>query len=846
MPNVYDAKTGQRVDVPAEEAQAGLLSGKYGLDAADGPVVLMGPDGQPQQVDPSQATQALAQGLTFADPTTEHHETLRRQVEEEEGKKGFLGSLEAGADAGVNQLLLGIPDAYDAATQSPEEAEKQALSNEYHSTARTLGAVAGFGASMLIPGLDLASPLAGAADAAAGAIMPAAKLTEAGLATRFAASAAKGALEGAAIAAPSALTSAAFGDPQQAGETLLWGIGPGALISGGGEILNAAGRGLLDAASEGLGREDVREALGRFGNEQPLRSLGASKSQLAKLSDQNREGLGEYAAGFIKPGMTREELGDAIETEHDRVGKTIGDAIDSLDSVMPSARERLNEQDAKVVDAWLKPSDVADRIRNALDSPELRMPMNADQAKAVDTLAESALKLPTVNINGQDVVPFKDAQAFASSLRRKWAKSIENVQEGGGARGAISVTPIDQVKAAAYAHVRNLIHESADQVAIAAQKPELVGVLAKAKTDYAKLSQLESFAANAQRDAAVQGFNFAREKGLGRVAGMTTQGAATALGGAIGGPAGAVIGAMGGRVPAALMTHLANRWINNRGMLYATAIARKAAKEGPEFFTAALASEAGKRLQDTVQTVRDTIKRMVIRGSVTGSTSTHMADMLGGTSGLTSDQAYNKLSTRITELASNPAATANLAGTIASPLATNAPQVADAYTNSALQAVQYLYGALPKPPGPPVPFAPNPWTPTAQDKLAFHDKAEIVNNPMRAMVHVAQGTLSPAHLEALQTNYPRIYGLMRKEILDFHAEHPEVKLPSSERASVSRFLGAPLDPVQDPAKIQSMQQAYAQKPPSQGGGGPAKAHNVKDMPSHQTAFGGTLASSGAT
>jgi hypothetical protein len=134
--------------------------------------------------------------------------------------------------------------------------------------------------------------------------------------------------------------------------------------------------------------------------------------------------------------------------------------------------------------------------------------------------------------------------------------------------------------------------------------------------------------------------------------------------------------------------------------------------------------------------------------------------------------------------------------------------------------------------------------------LAFHDKAEIIANPMSAMQHVAQGTLSDAHLETLRTIYPTVYAMMQHEILQFSAKHPDVKLPLPERQSVAKFIGNSLDALDTPDKVRALQASYA---PAQGappGGAPPGQKmpkgKIRKMPSMATTFSPTEGARGET
>ena len=874
MPQVFDAKTGTAVDASPEDAQAGLLSGQYGLDASHGPVTLAGKDGKHYSVAPDKVSNALATG---AYSLLSHEDELKRSVAKEEKSKGVLGSVASGLESGVNQALLGVPDTFLDEVQSPEEIERRKAADDFHSTARLIGGAGGIGASMLFGGeLFKGTELAG--QAAEHLISPAEAIAKASLGTKIAAKAANMATQGAILASPQAITQAAFGDPQKAAETLLWGIGAGAVLGGAPELfsgaLEAGGKALSEKV---LGNESVQNALENFANKQPLRSLGATQGQLGKLSMDRIADLGETASQYIKPGMTRQELGDAIESARRSSGDDLGEAIKGLDATVPLSkteaapvRDRQAEFDAAlrgeeppkvaprtgkpllvsdeqqaITDKFLKPGDLADAIKSNLDSPELRMPMNADQARALDEVVKSAHMVPTSQVGNTDVISFGDAQNFVSSLRKKWVNSISKSANEGGVRGLETVSPLDQMKAAAYQFAKDSLHRASNDVAVASKNPELFGALAEAKMKYSKLSDLEKFAATLDRRDAAQGFaTLSDHISMGQGPFTAATSALGASLGALAGPGGAMVGAMAGRVPGMALNYIAKKWVENRGMLYASALAKRAAKEGPEVFSAVIASEGAKRLAATMSEVRETVSQLAIRGTVNAArNSEHMQHLLGDTTGLSRDQQYSQLSKRLTSLASNPGAMASAVSALSAPFQSSAPDVADAYQQKMAATLQYLYQAVPKPSQPPMPFQPNNWTANPKDKLAFHDRAEIVANPMRAMAHVQQGTLSGAHLEALQTVYPQIYGMMRDEIMKWSGQHPDVKLPAAERASVAKFLGTPLDAVSQPEKTRAIQSTYQQGNKTGSGGGPKPRGKIKNMPSQSTAFSGTTGES---
>lgn len=844
MPQVFDAKTGAPVAVSPEEAHAGIVSGQYGLDGDAGPVTLVGKDGKNYTAAPEKVATALATG---AYRMLSPEEETRARVAREEAAKGIGGSITEGLRSAANQALLGLPGTIAEETDTPEQAAARAAREGEHTVARTIGGVAGFGASLVGGGGELFKGAEFAGAAAERAVLPTGiEAGRAALASRLAGKAANFATQGAVMASPQALIQAVAGDPKKAAETLLWGIGAGSVLGTGAELLGSAVRGAGEAIASKLQNPETAAWLDNWANERTLKAFGAERSQLNKLSKERMTDLANFAheEGLLKVGDTRQGIGDLVEKAKDKWGQEIGTTIDSLDGILHRGEDALvgPKPPPEIIDAALKPGQLGDSIRAALDGPEMRMPMNADSARALQMVAESADALPSQLVNGERVVAFKDAQKFVSDLRKKWVGSVSKAANDGGVKGIETVTALDQMKASAYQVARDAVHQAADKVAVASGEPKLIGALTKAKQNYSKLAELEKFASTLDR---VQAGN--RMVGLTDMIHMgqgPLSAASTALGAAVGsfaGPGGAMVGAQLGRVPGIALDFIAKKWMEDKGLVAISALAKRAAKEGPEVFSSIMASEGAKRLDATMGGVRDAIRQLAVRTTANApSASDHMKHLLGGTTGLTGDQSYAKLGARLNALASDPSAMAAATANASAPFAAGSPELGAAYQEQMRMALQYLHDAVPKPPAPPPPFAPDDWAPPAADKLAFHDKAEIVSNPMRAIEHMKTGTLSDAHLDALQTVYPKILGSIQQEILSYSATHPDVKLPTIERRSVAKILGMPLDAAS--AHLPALQATFAtggQGQPTQPPGTRAPKGKIRDMPSAASAFTGS-------
>ena len=895
MTDVFDRETGKKADVSPEDAAVGIVSGKLALNSAAGPIRLAGKDGTIFKAAPDKVAGALSTG---AYRLLSPDEELQHQVEAEERAKGATGSVVAGAKEAGNQLLFGVPEAIAEHTDTPEEMKETAFRNAYHASARLAGGIVGAGASLFTGGeLFKGAELAG--QVVEHGIVPAADAAHAALATRLAGSAANMATQGAALASPQALVHLIAGDPKKAAETLLWGIGPGAILGAGGELASSGVRAGAEAIGGALGEGGLAGRLAKFSEDTGVKAIGGQRAQINKLAPEGEfsaGGLVDFAheQGFIRPGMSRAEVGDAVGAAHEKYGAQIGKAIDDLDSVLgvegataplekrtgkeiadylrehpeknaaevyadlgkhpdvmfkEPVRSPVKNQDA--IDAALKPGDISSGIRDALDSPEMNMPMNADQKRALQMVLDSADMLPTKNIGGTEVVPFETANKFLSDLRNKWIGGIKKSQSEGGIKGLETVTALDKVKADAYGAARNAVHAAADEVAAASENPELVGALQAAKKNYAKTSELEKWVANREAQEAgnrTVGLTDFINMGHGPV-GMGLGAVGTGLGALVGGPAGAMAGGAIGRAMGVPLDFLAKKWMEDKGLVAISAVARRAAKGGPDVFSAVLASEGQKRLAATMDITKDAVKRMAQVGiEATGANHmAHMGHLLGDTSGLSHDQQFAKLHSRLASLTANPVALASAANNIAAPFGSTSPEIREALSQKMQDAIHYLNDSMPKPSGPPLPFSPNDWTPTAKQKMAFHDRAEVVANPMRAVEHMVKGTLSTDHIHALGTVYPEVYTAMKSAILDFSARHPDVKLPVAERRSVAMFLGQPLDASMQ--HLPALQATYngvmpaggggGAAPKSKGGGSKSTKAKIKNWPTAASAFSAT-------
>lgn len=160
---------------------------------------------------------------------------------------------------------------------------------------------------------------------------------------------------------------------------------------------------------------------------------------------------------------------------------------------------------------------------------------------------------------------------------------------------------------------------------------------------------------------------------------------------------------------------------------------------------------------------------------------------------------YEKRRNAVLHVASQAdAVQAHLNGT-AAPIAPHAPAAAQAFQSASVRTLQYLMSVLPKPP-PPRADSLTPqidmeaWQPTDQQKSQFNRQFDMATHPEHALKLVANGTITPQHVEALQATNPRMYAIQAQK-LDNELKSLSKPVPYPMQAPIKLFLGLPqLDP----------------------------------------------------
>lgn len=120
--------------------------------------------------------------------------------------------------------------------------------------------------------------------------------------------------------------------------------------------------------------------------------------------------------------------------------------------------------------------------------------------------------------------------------------------------------------------------------------------------------------------------------------------------------------------------------------------------------------------------------------------------------------------------------------------------------------------------------------PTKEQMRDFQVGLEIAEQPLSVYYRVANSTLLPQDIAALQALHPETYAMMKKNVMEqiFDMQKENKKVPYTLRQSLSLFLGMELDASLTPQNIQAAQRVFAaQKAQMQNLMGSAPASKTK-------------------
>lgn len=738
----------------------------------EAPATMLGTDGKFYTVPGASVASAVKKGWTHATPEAlAREDAIKRGVAEEEQHRVVGGLKRFG-----NEALFGVPGMIAQHDMTPEEsaidAEVKKRFEERHPIETGAEKAAGFVAPLLIPGVGEVGDAAKAAvmggsevaehvAARAGTKLAEegmARAAETGLARKVAGSAAKVAAEGAIFSTPQAAVQLAYGDPEQAAETMLWGVGLSGVLGGGGELLGEGARAvagkarsMLGGAAESLSKvqpngvtavDDIaRNVLGI--TDADAKKLGPSRiTRIVERADQ--EGLLE-AAPKARPTQIRSMLSDS--------GKKIGDHYSDLEKLL---------DDPELAKLGPSPAQTAAKLSDEVMAkhPELTSELHAGNFKLwqkIDTEIRRAGDAPT----------FEGLQR--AKLNIKGMLGDYNSKSA----GAAIVRMADNT-------IKNAMEESAQKIYMEGKLPEKFADYLAQKERYeagkALIKNVNEFKGTGRIPGGLKGFGF---RDLAQV------GIGTA-----GGPIG--LGLAGLNIA---REHAMKRFIANEGGLLGKSVSwlRKVAADpaSAPYIGGFMAKEGQSALASHLDNLPSFLSgsKLAARGAVEA-----VSRFTGPTTGLSKPQQYDRVVDRLASASVNTGSTAARVGQLASAFSGTSAHLASLVAEKKLAALAYLQSQVPKDPLPARAFQREPeWKPTAAQREEFLRKVELVNNPSVVWEHYQKGTLSKGDRDTLKAVYPKIYSSMVERIL-LAAHDPRLPgLSHQKRVALSMFTGVPLD-----------------------------------------------------
>lgn len=414
--DIYNVQTRRKdsIDDPVALQQA-ILNGTHAFSAGS-QVIVKSPDGRMGKIPAEKAAEAVKAGFQIE---TNSQRAVREYVDE---NKGLRGAVKVGLGQFVDEALIGLPELVYNKTQDPlEVAKKEALKKE-HDLANSIGGLSGFGASMFV-GAPLWKAGSKAGEKVAAhlaekiAVQAGAESTKGGF--KKAASGVAGKIggsvtEGAIVTAPTAITELALGDPEAAAETMLTGVGIGALFGAGAGL----GKEFL-----GLGKKVSAETAKIIG-EADLNAQTIARRAAKVVTGYDDEDILYYMknADRVNQAPTMEALKDQIDSQV----KKVRDEFTILDEARKNAtlEYQLAKQNLKRdLQQVRAPQELADELVGALDNQKAVLGEMSDQAEKI--LEDSGAFLPKKKVLRmidqikKDVVPFQvgeKAKAAAAKL----------------------------------------------------------------------------------------------------------------------------------------------------------------------------------------------------------------------------------------------------------------------------------------------------------------------------------------------------------------------------------------------------------------------------------------------
>lgn len=798
-PNGIPVNTGAyNVDIPEPTSQD--------VFTPTSPVPMVSPDGSIHVVQPGISYKSAIQN--------DWRIATQSEVDKENAVLSNLAEKEAhpvkeALNTAGGEASLGALPIYQQHQRTPEEnAAEEEAENRYgkeHPILHYGAKAAGFLAPLLVPGVgeageaaELAVKGAGevadrsliesaskigaeslAKDASAEGIAKAAvqKTADVSLGRQLAGTAANYATQGAIYSTPAAATQLAYGDPEQAAETMLWGVGLSGVLGGGVGLLGAGAKAAGNAAvslTDKLGsRLFEKDATGLTYGDTLAKNLFQMSDKTAQKAKDRGQFFGildtAFDEGLHKSALTDDFAGDVANLKDD-AGKKIGDIRKLADDIHTANPEEYNK---------FAPSgnSISKEFNSAI------FEKNTKLANAINT-HKSSLKIVS------DIQSDLDAAGSDPSFS-KTRDVFEAIMENKGAFERNS--PQAKIYETLYSVYTNAEKKGMQDMFSAGAMPEKYPEYLKQLQRFTTASVLEKGVNDFKGKGKISSNPFDKIKNIGDIFLAITH-------------------------PVAEVAKLGSEYAynafrqNKAGLLGGSvAFLRKTAND--PVMSKQLGGFMAKAGQEALQTHLGNIPSY-LSGSklITNSiaASNPYSHIIGDTTGLSKDQQYNKLTAAITKATVDTDLTATKVGNIASTFSGTSINLASLVASKKLGALNYLQSQIPKNPNPSKPFEKDEWKPTKQQQIDFLDKVRVVNDPMSVFADYQKGYVNKNAVMTLKTVYPKIYNQIVQSVIAAAYDPRTPKLTYNQTMNLTTLTGMPMN--SSMKNISNIQNAVSNQP----------------------------------
>lgn len=170
---------------------------------------------------------------------------------------------------------------------------------------------------------------------------------------------------------------------------------------------------------------------------------------------------------------------------------------------------------------------------------------------------------------------------------------------------------------------------------------------------------------------------------------------------------------------------------------------------------------------------------------------------------------FKKLRESLLQFQSNPEAAIDHVNRQTSALYNHAPNTTHELQNTLSRGISFLASKLPV-----IPTSnalSEPYAPNNSELSKFQKYYDVVNNPVSVLNDLRANTLTPDHMEALNTVYPTIAQEMKSNLVEKLSQHMSKQnpIPYSKKLSLSLFLGSDMVNSLNQSQMASHQTTFA-------------------------------------